>query len=88
MRKVAEPFKEGTILVSGFGTRGKAPYEGSSHRKLEEMLKRGRQWVRYVLCCLGGSFCHLPPPHPVFGGLVLGTQEVNLISFPSLTPLA
>lgn len=36
-----EPSKEATILISGFGTRERSLNEGSSHRKLEEMLKWG-----------------------------------------------
>lgn len=60
LRKV-ESSEEGTILTSGFGTRGRALYEGSSHRKLEEMLKQGREGVRYVLYCLGGKFSPSAP---------------------------
>lgn len=63
--------REATILIPGFGVRGRALNEGGQLRRLEGMSKQPReQSIQVYLYCQGRKF----PPPSIFGGLVLGTQ--------------
>lgn len=63
--------REATILMLGFGVRGRAQNEGGRLRRLEGMSKQRReQLIQVYLYCQGRKF----PPPSIFGGLVLGIQ--------------